>query len=672
MKQSFKTTGKIAASIAQASRNLKWPDHYTVVDGGSQLKRVSSLISDAGEFIFDTETSGLVAWKDRVFAMSIWVKGEAFVLPFEHPMLKVVSYDMFRRTLGELFQAPSIRRTNHNIKFDMHFVEQSMKQKVGPAYCDTLLQSQVLNPDNEFPHGLKELAAFHNLPGADGGGNYTTQFGKTAWSHIEPKLACYYACKDVELVHHLKKVQDDALEGNGKLKNLFWDLEMPMLNLTYRMESQGIRVDTEYVKKTLTPTVYQGWAEAIEAISPLIEPHVGTVGGESVQKVLDSPSKLERVFFDCLDVPQVKHVTLRNGPMGPFTKRALDKEAIAGLQKTCEPMRLLGEYRKWNTVKKMFVDTLPDKIFDGKIHPNLNCIGAATGRMSSSGPNLQQIPSRMGPLVRQMFVPGPGNIFMSADFSSQEMRILATYTKDPGLIKFFTDPNALDPYSETAIMVSKDDLSFNEAAFRALSKAERKETSIYRDFKALVLGLGFGMGPAKYARNTGKTAKEGKANYEKYHKAFPGVKRYQEAAAKFARKHGFITTLLGRQRPLYEINNTADSGRRSAAERAASNTPIQGSAADMAKKAALACQELIKKNKWPVRLVLMVHDEIIFEMPIAWAKKNTAATDAIIHAMENALPLHVVPMKCSKEFESRWGEKVDEDDLDDLLDDIAA
>jgi DNA polymerase-1 len=277
----------------------------------------------------------------------------------------------------------------------------------------------------------------------------------------------------------------------------------------------------------------------------------------------------------------------------------------------------------------------------------------------------------MGPLVRNMFVPDNGNVFMSADFSSQEMRILAHYTKDAGLLRFFTDPNALDPYSETAIMVSKDDKTFNEHWFRSLPKGERKATEVYRDFKALVLGLGFGMGPGKYARNTGKTAKEGKANYDKYHNAFPGVARYQKAAAEFASTNGYITTLLGRRRTLYDINNSSDSGRRSAAERGAFNTPIQGSAADMAKKAALACQSLIDKHKWPVRIVLMVHDEIIFEMPIAWAQSHVKETDALIHAMENALPL-IIPMKCSKVFESRWGEEIDEDDLDDLMDDIAA
>ncbi len=670
MKQSFKTTRQIADSIRLAVDRIKWPDNYTIITDSGQLKRVADLIRSEEEFFFDVETSGLVPWSDRVLGMSLWVAGEAFVIPLEHTLLKCVPVGAVKKYLNEAFTDPSVRRINHNIKFDMHFIEQSSGVTVGPAYCDTLLQALVINPDNEQPHGLKELCSQYGLSDSDEG-NYTAQFGKTAWSHLDPKLAAYYACKDVDYVVRLRVKQDEILAKSPKLVDLFWNLEMPMLNLTYRMEREGVNVDADYVKKVLTPKVYSEWAKAIEAATPVIEPHLAYAKAETVQQVLDSPTKLERVFFDQLGVPEIKYVTLRYGPMGPFTKRTLDKEAIAALKSTCEPVRLLGEYRKWATIKKMFVDTLPSVVFDGRVHPTFNCIGAATGRMSCQSPNLQQIPSRLGALVRNMFVPKPGNVFMSADFSSQEMRILACYTKDEGLIKFFTDPKALDPYSETAIMVSKDDLSFDEKAFRALSKSERKETAIYRDFKALVLGLGFGMGAAKYARNTGKSKKEGETNYRKYHDAFPGVKRFQEAAAKFARKNGFITTLLGRQRPLYEINNTADAGRRTAAERAAFNTPIQGSAADMAKKAAILCDELIQKNNWPVRIALIVHDEIIFEMPKAWAKKHKAETDLLVSTMETALPLEttdgfLIPMKCSKEFESRWAERVDEDDLDDI------
>lgn len=673
MKQSFKTTKKLAASIAEAARSLKWPDNFTIVDGTAPLKRCAASIAREGEFIFDVETSGLSAWSDRVQGMSVWAGGEAFILPLEHVLMKNVPVKSLRHFLGDAFADPSIRRTNHNIKFDLHFAEQALKMPVGAAYCDTWLQSLTINPNKGQPHGLKELCAIYGL--ADDTGNYKAQFGKTSWSHIEPKLACYYAGKDVENVFKLKAYQDSLLTDIPELLSLFWDVEMPMLNLTYEMERGGINVDTEYLRKVLTPKVYQEWAAAIEALVPYIEPHLRYAEAESVLEVLNSPTKSERVFFDKLDVPEVKYVTLRYGPDGPFSKRTLDKDAIAGLRKTCEVMRLLGEFRKWNTVKKMFVDTLPSRIFDGCIHPTFNPIGAGTGRMSCADPNLQQIPTREGPLVRNMFVPRPGHVFMSADFSSQEMRIMAHYTKDPGLIAFFTVDGALDPYSETAIMVEKtSNPNFDEAAFRALSKPERKKTKLYIDFKSLVLGLGFGMGAKKYARNTGLTEKEGKENYGLYHKAFPRVKKFQEAAAAFARKTGYITTLLKRRRPLADINNTGDGGRRSKAERAACNTPIQGSAADMVKKAALACNALIRENNWPIRIVLIVHDEIIFEMPTDWAKHNDEAIQTLVRAMETALPL-IVPMKCGVEFEPRWGSSVDYDDLEDDFedeDDLAA
>ena len=557
-----------------------------------------------------------------------------------------------------------------NCKFDAHFVRQQLGMPVGRLYCDTLVQSQVINPDTNTSHGLKELSAQYGI--ASDTGNYKAQFGKTAWSYLPWKLGCYYAIKDCELVARLKEVQDGILAepDKEKLLNLFWNIEMPMVNLTFMMETKGMRVDQHYLNNTLIPTVYQEWTKASETLRPYVEPYLGYVDGESVQKVLESPTKLEKIFFDKLDVPLIKFVTLRKDEVGKFTKRSLDKEAIAGTQRTCEVMRLLGEYRKWATVKKMFADTLPEKIVDGHVHPIMNVIGAATGRMSLSNPNLQQIPARMGPLVRNMFVPAPGNTFLSCDFSGQEVRILAHYSKDQKLVNFYKNPNGLDIYSQTALDAF-DDIAFQKSntskkAFLKMSKADRKNINVYRDAKSLVLGLNYGMGPAKYSRNTGKSAKEGKQDFEAYHRAYPRVGVYQRAAIEFARENGYITTLLGRRRPLPFINSTSDNGLRSSAERAATNTCIQGSAADMVKIAAINVGRLIFKNKWPIQIVLLVHDEILYELPIEWAQQHPEAIQEITKTMCSALPL-IVPMESSITWEPRWGSERELDEIEDWI-----
>jgi DNA polymerase-1 len=676
MKRSFKTKKQTAVAIAEAVRTLEWPDNYVIANTESKIEALARDIEATGEFIFDVETTGLNAWRDDLLCMSAWANGTGYVIPIEHRLLSVIDKGSVKKHLAPFFVDPDIKRSNHNIKFDMHFIEQQLGIECGPAYCDTLVQSQVINPDTQVAHGLKELCAAYGL--AEATGNYTAQFGKTAWSYIDPKLACAYAIKDCELVDKLMKEQAAVLSDPDlkKLDTLFWKLEMPMLNLTYRMERTGMRIDPKYFNDVLRPTVYTEWNKAIEPLRPFIEPHLKYCDGESVEKVLESPTKLGKVFFDKLGIPLIKFVTLKRDPeTKEWTLRSLDKEAIAGLQKTIPVMKLLGDYRKWATVKKMFVDALPEKVSESRVHPTMNPIGAATGRMSLSDPNLQQIPSRMGPLVRNLFIPEPGNIFMSADFSGQEMRILAHYSNDPKLVDFYTNPTGLDIYSRVALDAFDDDAfaksGTNKTKFAKMAKSERKGINVYTSAKSLVLGLGYGMGPAKYARSTGKSLADGKKDYAAYHETYPGVKRFQDEQISFTKNHGYITTLIGRRRPLPFIYATNDGGKKGSAERAAMNTPIQGSAADMVKLAALKVNRLLLKEKWPVRIVLLIHDEILFEMPIAWAKANPAAIKSITDTMCAALPLNV-PMESSATFEERWGSEREIDDMDEILEDMAA
>jgi DNA polymerase-1 len=278
--------------------------------------------------------------------------------------------------------------------------------------------------------------------------------------------------------------------------------------------------------------------------------------------------------------------------------------------------------------------------------------------------------------VRNAFVPDPGNIFMSCDFSGQEMRILAHWSRDPKMVAFYQDPNQkLDIYSMTALEVfSESDFKASGTSkkeFRKMPKSERKHLKVYRDVKSLVLGLGYGLGPASYARGTGKTFKEGKADYNSYYASFPKVKEYQDSQVAFAREHGYSCTLLGRERPLPWINSSDMAGMRAAAERAAYNHPIQGTAADQVKKAAIDVSRLIKKNGWPISIRLIVHDEIIFELPVEFPKQHPEVIQAITDTMCSALPL-IVPMESSATYEVRWADERELDDLDDLYDELNA
>jgi DNA polymerase-1 len=673
MVESFVTTKEIAARMAASLKELVWPDNYHVVNTEKALIHLAKELKSHGDFIFDCETQGLNPWRNKLYCISFWIGNEGYVIPLEHQMMSCMDKGLAQKYLKDAFADPKTKRTGHNIKFDHHFIEEQLAIAQSWSFCDTLVQSQVINPDPTTEHGLKQLCAQYGISKMTG--DYKDQFGKTAWSYLQWKLACYYAIRDCELTGKLKIKQDEMLEGltdwktgETKLKSLFWDVEMPMVNLTYQMERTGILTDPDYYNEKLRPTVYKEWEAAANTLAPFIRPHLKFVEADTVISVLDSPSKLAKIFFDKLDVPLIKYVTLKSDKDRQFTIRSLDKDAISGLSRTCEPIRLLGNYRKWATVKKMFVDAYPTLVSaKNRMHPSMNVIGAATGRMSLSKPNLQQVPSRMGALVRNLYIPEPDHILLSIDVAGQEMRLLADYTQDYKLKNFYLNPNGLDIYSQTAIdafpSTSFAKSKTTREAFAIMGKNERKEINAYRDAKSLVLGLGYGMGHSAYGRKTGKTSAEGKADFNAYHSAYPGIGVFHEKCKEFTRKYGYMTTKLGRRRYFPFINSTGENGLRAAAERGCLNEPIQGSAADQIKLAVLKSWKLINKNKWPIRIVLIVHDELVFDLPKAWAKDNHEAIAELKMTVCNALPLSV-PVEVSETWSNRWGTEKDFDDID--------
>jgi DNA polymerase-1 len=687
MRESFKTTPEVSDRIAKAVAQLKWPQNYHIANTEQGLAELANAINKNGHFIFDCETLGLDPWRDRLLCITYWVNGHGYITPLEHQMMTCVSPELVRKYLGPAFANPNIPKSNHNLKFDALFVEQQLKARVEGFGYDTLLQAQVINPDPEVQHGLKELCAQYGL--APDTGNYKQQFGKTAWSYIHWKLACYYAIHDTELVEKLKIRQDQILDsmrdhkdGSAKLTSIFWDLEMPLLDLTYRMQREGILTDPQYFAETLKPTIYHEWEAAGHALAPLIDPHLKYVDADNVFQVLDSPAKLKKVFFDKLGTPLVKFATLkrhqhtvscRNGcDKEGWTERTLDKNAIKMLEKDYPYLSLLGTYRKWATAKKMFVDTYLERVHNERIHPTINPIGAGTRRMSFSNPNLQQVGARIGKIVRNLYIPGDGNTFWSVDFSGQEMRILAHYTGDPKLMDFYLNPNGFDIYTQTALDAFPDEdfvkSNTTKEKFRLMSKGDRKLVNVYVYAKSLVLGLGYGLQAAKYSRQTGKSKQDGQRDFEAYHNTYPRVKVFQDACIAFTKKHGFMTTLLGGRRYFPHINSTTETGLRLKAERASFNMPIQGSAAEMVKVAAVKVDQLIRKHGWPIRIVLVIHDEILFEMPVAWMKTNPLALELIQTTMKTALPLKV-PMETTATIEPRWGSEMTEEQLEamDLL-----
>jgi DNA polymerase-1 len=269
----------------------------------------------------------------------------------------------------------------------------------------------------------------------------------------------------------------------------------------------------------------------------------------------------------------------------------------------------------------------------------------------------------MGPRVRNAFIADEGQVLVSMDFSQQELRIMAHVSRDPKLRQIYFDGK--DIYSETAYEL------WGHAEVGPLDTDAQKKASWHRGIaKILILGLGFGMGVKKFAKNAKISERDAKRLVDKYHATYPGVKAYQKRAADFGKKHGYIVTMCGRERVLPFINGEV-SGLVSKDERACGNTPVQGSAADMTKKATnLAYQRFMSEGeeslKWPVQFWLWVHDEIIYQIDKTWAAAHPEAIARIRQSQERALPL-IVPMVSSVQFEDRWGTEVRPDALDDDL-----
>lgn len=684
MKESYKTTGAISLSIEKSHKKLVWPKNFYICGTEEWLITLRDEIQKHGEFYVDTETSSLNPWKGKIYCLSFEVAGKGYLVPLEHYLLPWVSKESVKKVLGGVFEDPKILKHGHNVLFDTLFIENDLGVLSQGITCDTMIQSQVLRPGNDTPHGLKELSTEYGF--SENTGNYKDQFGKSAWSHIDSKVGAYYAIKDPVLTRQLKEKQDTLLNetidyeelyskalgikvGAKNLKHIFEDIEIPLMNLTYNMTRRGVRVDQKYYEEEFHPTVYKEWHKAAEDISPYIEPYLKAVEAEDVYQVLESPTKLMTVMFDYLKMPLVKHVTLKFDPeTRAFTKRTLGKEAIGNLCKDHPPIALLKEYRRWSQLKKLYVDALPDLITDGRVHPIWNTTRASTGRLSCSAPNLSQVASRDAKLVRRVYIPDPGNTFVSLDFSGQEMRWLAHYSRDPKLLDFFRNPTGLDIYSQT-VVDSFPDSDFTSAKitreqFRNMEKAARKESQPYKTGKALVLGLGYLLSAPSFARKMGQPKDWGEEKFNGYHSTYPGVSKFHQQVFEFTRKHGYMTTCLGRRRYLPQINSPLE-GFRKEAERASANLPIQGSSAEQLKTSALLVQHKIDTYKWPIWIVMLIHDEILFEVDIKFLSKHPEVFDEIRQTMQNAIPL-AVPMETSMSIEEFWGHSIDESELDDL------
>ncbi|MCO8162439.1 DNA polymerase I [Pseudomonas sp. 21LCFQ010] len=551
-------------------------------------------LNSAELIAFDTETTGLDAQKAQLVGLSFAVKaGEAAYIPLTHSYMGVpeqLDRDTVLLALKPLLEDPNKAKVGQNAKYDINILancaiggDPANGITVRGVAFDTLLESYVLN--SVTSHDMDSLAARHL-------GVQTIRFEDIAgkgkkqltFDQIPLEQAGPYAAEDADITLRLHQVLIEKLKAEAGLVSVLSDIEMPLVPVLAQVERNGARVDAALLG-----------VQSIELGDKMaeLEQQAYVLAGESFN--LGSPGQLGKILYEKLELP-VRGKTPTGKPSTAV--EVLEKLAEEGH----ELPKLLQDYRTISKLKSTYTDTLPGQINPrtGRVHTSYNQAGAATGRFSSSEPNLQNIPVRTaeGRRIRQAFVASKGYKLLAADYSQIELRIMAHLAKDEGLLHAFQ--NGLDVHRATAAEVFGVELA-------EVSNDQR------RSAKAINFGLIYGMGAQGLARQIGVDGKQAKAYIDRYFARYPGVRDYMERTREQAAEKGYVETLFGRRLYLPEILSS-NQQQRAGAERTAINAPMQGTAADIIKKAMVAVSNWLDQSGLDARVILQVHDELVLEV----------------------------------------------------------
>ncbi len=597
-------------------------DDYKLVDNEEDLTGLAEQIKAKGEMVLDTETTSEFPMYAKLVGVSVCASPpQAAYIPVAHETTeKQLDVNILKRIIGPLLSDKSIKKIGQNIKYDMIVLSNHGMELEG-IEGDTMIASYLLNP-SKHQHNLSEIASEvlgHNMISFKE--VTANQKKEKNFAYVPLELAKNYSCEDVHVTALVKDILWERLK-NAHLWDLFQKIEVPLITVLAKMEKKGVLID----KKGLSALELE-FTHRIEEIKNKIFDYVGH------EFNLNSPKQLAHILFEKFNLPQQKKTKKKTG-------FSTDIEVLSSLSKIHDLPAMILEYRNLQKLKSTYVEGLKKMLhpLTGRVHTSFNQTVTATGRLSSSDPNLQNIPIRTeeGRRIRALFIADPGHYLVSGDYSQIDLRVLAHYSKDETLVKAFRKGE--DIHQKTAAEVFD-------------IPPEMVTPEMRRIAKTVNFGIIYGMSPYGLAKELGIEQKKAREYIKRYFERYPGVKKYMEKTVEKARKQGFVTTLLGRRRYIPDI--VSRSRRiREFAERTAINTPIQGSAADIIKLAMLAVDKALGRGCFKSALILQVHDELVLEVP---ETELDQVRDLLKHTMENVVALNV-PLTVSIKYGLNWAE----------------
>lgn len=605
-------------TMVQDFQTIENTNHtYVVLQTENEIRELTEKIKNKKEFCFDTETTGLDSITAEIVGMSLCIqKHEAYYIPFsenKQEILKTLSW------VKDIFEDPSILKIGQNIKYDLAILKNYGIEIKGKLF-DTMLAHYILEPDKK--HGMDYLSeTFLNYRPV----SIETLIGKKNAAQgnmrdVPLEQIKEYAAEDADVTFQLKEIFAPDIE-NQNFSKLFFEIETPLIPVLADMEREGVCID----KKMLNEYSVKLEGEAKELENAIYE-----LSGTKFN--IDSPKQMGQILFDVLKIDEKAKKT-KTGQYATgegVLQKLADKHPI---------IEKILEYREVRKLKSTYVDALPEMINEktGRVHTSYMQAVAATGRLSSNNPNLQNIPIRTerGKYIRKAFIPSDENhVLLSADYSQVELRIIAALAKDENMIHAFK--NKLDIHTATAAKV------FNVSP-EEVTKDMRSRA------KAVNFGIIYGQTAFGLSQTLGIPQKEAKEIIDSYFAQYPAIREYITGSIQKAHQTGEVKTILGRRRLLPDIHS-GNATVRGFAERNAINAPIQGSAADIIKIAMIQIHQTLKEEKLNTKMILQVHDELVFDVP----KNEVERIKELVKIkMENAVELEV-PLEVEMNTGTNW------------------